>query len=123
LDIESRDDLYKVVQLFYQKLFDDDEIKHFFVEFLDQENLDKHLNILVDFWDGVLFYSGSYSKNAMAPHIEKNKKIPFESKHFKRWIFLFRVSIDELFSGENSEVIKNRAQSIATVMQLKIIDS
>lgn len=123
MDIENRDDLYEVVQLFYQKLFDDIDLKHFFVEFSEQEDLEKHLNVLVDFWDGVLFHSGTYAKNAMQPHIVKHKETPFESKHFKKWMFLFCASIDELFIGQNSEVIKNRAQSIATVMQLKILHS
>ncbi|MEI6864568.1 group III truncated hemoglobin [Flavicella sp.] len=121
MDIENREDLYKIVQLFYQKLFDDDEVKHFFVEFLEPENLEKHLNILVDFWDNVLFHSGTYAKNAMQPHIEKHKKTPFKKKSFEKWLLLFSSSVDELFKGENSEVLKNRAQSIAIVMQLKIL--
>jgi hemoglobin len=123
VDIDSRGDLYKVVQLFYQKLFDDDDMKPFFIKFYQQENLEKHLNVLVDFWDSVLFHSGVYTKNAMQPHFIKHKETPFKKIHFEKWILLFCSSIDELFTGQNAEVIKNRAQSIATVMQLKILNS
>ena len=123
MDIDSRGDLYKVVQLFYQKLFDDDDMKPFFIKFYQQENLEKHLNVLVDFWDSVLFHSGVYTKNAMQPHFIKHKETPFKKIHFEKWILLFCSSIDELFTGQNAEVIKNRAQSIATVMQLKILNS
>lgn len=121
MDIKSRADLFKIVELFYQKLFDDDEIKHFFTDFTTPKNLQEHLNVLVDFWDGILFHSGTYSKNAMQPHILKHKKTPFQSSHFKKWMLLFTASVDQLYQGENAEVIKNRAQSIATVMELKIL--
>lgn len=122
-DIQSREDLFKVVDLFYQKLFKDKDVQHFFVDFSEPENLKKHLMVLVDFWDGILFHSGSYTKNAMQPHVEKNKKVPFETKHFERWISLFFEAIDEQFTGLNSEIMKSRAQSIATVMQIKILHS
>ena len=121
MDIDSREDLYKIVSLFYQKLFEDSEMKQFFTDFLEPTSLEKHLQVLVDFWDGVLFHSGTYSKNAMAPHMLKHREMPFKSKHFKKWMLLFSDSIDVLFEGVNAETLKNRAQSIATVMELKIL--
>lgn len=123
MDIESREDLYKIVSLFYQKLFADDLMRHFFVSLSEPNDLEIHLKLLVDFWDGVLFHSGTYSKNAMRPHIEKHIETPFEKKHFDSWLELFKSSIDELFIGENCEIIKNRAESIAMVMRLKILHS
>lgn len=122
-DISNREDLYLIVQSFYEKLFSDADMEIFFNEFKEPEALKKHLLVLVDFWDGILFYTGAYKKNAIQPHLEKNKKVPFESKHFKKWILLFSNSIDELFQGEVSEMAKSRAQSIATVMQIKIMQS
>lgn len=121
MDIESRDDLFKIVDLFYQKLFNDKDVQHFFVEFKEPENLKKHLMILVDFWDNVLFHSGTYAKNAMQPHVEKNKSMPFTEIHFEKWIELLFASIDEQFKGLNAEVMKSRAKSIATVMQIRIL--
>lgn len=115
--------MYKIVSLFYQKLFADELMRHFFVSFLEPNSLEVHLKILVDFWDGVLFHTGSYSKNAMKPHIDKHKETPFKKEHFDRWIFLFKESVDDLFAGQNTEVLKNRAESIGTVMQLKILHS
>ena len=120
-DISNRQDLYRLVQRFYEKLFEDSEMEVFFLEFKEDSSLEKHLAVLVDFWDGILFYSGAYKKNAIQPHLDKNKEIPFEDKHFKKWISLFSASIDELFKGEVSEIAKSRAQSIATVMQIKIM--
>lgn len=120
-DIENREDLHKIVSTFYEKLFEDQIMRDFFIEFRDPESLEKHLQVLVDFWDGILFDSGTYRKNAIQPHLEKNKEIPFESIHFEQWMNLFSKSIDENFLGQVAETAKSRAQSIATVMQIKMI--
>jgi len=119
-DITNRDDIYSLVSLFYKKLLVDTEINHFFVDFTDDILLEKHLQVLVDFWDNILFFSGGYRKNAMKPHLDLNKSKPFKTLHFKRWLSVFNSAVDELFEGDNAHVIKSRALSIATVMEIKI---
>ena len=121
-DIKDRNDIYIIVDDFYKKLLKDEEMKHFFEKFNNEITLQKHLNILVDFWDNILFYSNTYKKNAMLPHIELSKSKPFQKIHFKLWLNYFYRSVDENFKGETSEIAKNRATSIATVMQLKILN-
>lgn len=120
-DIQNREDLYLIVNEFYKKLLVDEDMKHFFEKFDTKDSLEKHLQILVDFWDNILFYSGTYQRNAMRPHIELNKTKPFKKSHFNIWLNHFHQSIDDNFKGENAEVAKNRATSIATVMQLKTL--
>ena len=119
-DIECREDLLVVVTHFYEFLFQSKILNHFFLKFKDSEALDEHLKTLVDFWDNTLFYSGTYTKNAMKPHLLLSKRNPLRSEHFKEWITLFNKSVDSSFQGVNAETIKNRALSIATVMQLKV---
>lgn len=119
-DIQTRNDLHLIVDKFYQKLLVNKELKHFFIKFNNPETLKAHLGILVDFWDNVLFYSGTYQKNAMKPHLEMNLITPIKKEHFKTWLMLFNESVDSHFKGENATVIKNRALSIATVMELKV---
>lgn len=41
--------------------------------------------------------------------------------HFDQWVKLFTKTVNELFEGDNAELIKQRATSIATVMQIKIL--
>ena len=118
-DISSRNDLLIIVRDFYTLLFESDELKEFFEDFKDKETLERHLETLVDFWDNTLFYSGSYKKNAMKPHIELHEKHQLNSVHFKQWLDLLSKAIDENFTGVNAETMKNRALSIATVMKLK----
>lgn len=120
-DIKNREDLYLILNNFYKRLLHDQTMKHFFEKFEAKDSLEKHLLILVDFWDNILFYSNTYNKNAMLPHIEMSKKKTFEKAHFDIWLKHFSQSIDDDFKGENAEIAKNRARSIATVMQLKIL--
>ena len=119
-DIENRDDIYLLVKMFYVKLLNDDIMSHFFVEFNDPIHLEKHLQILVNFWDNILFYSGTYKKNAMKPHMDLQAIKPFQIQHFQQWLLHFKNTVDEHFFGENAHAAKTRAISIATVMQIKI---
>lgn len=121
VDISNRTDIYKIVSLFYDKLFANELMAPFFEDFMELASLENHLQTLVDFWDGILFDAGTYRKNAIQPHVEKHEKMPFTAAHFEKWIALFSEAIDEQFSGQVAEVAKSRAQSIATVMQIKIL--
>lgn len=119
-DIENRDDIYLLVKKFYVKLLNDDVMYHFFEDFTDPIHLEKHLQILVNFWENILFYSGTYKKNAMQPHIDLQALKPFQVQHFQQWLLHFKNTVDEHFEGEMAHVAKTRAISIATVMQIKI---
>jgi len=118
-DIENRDDIYRLVKLFYKKLLNDADMHHFFIKFSNEKELESHLNVLVDFWSNILFYTGEYRKNAMQIHIDIHKENPIQESHFNTWLSHFNNSVDSLFSGEKAHVIKSRALSIATVMKIK----
>ncbi len=121
-DIVNRKDIYLIVNEFYKKLLTDENMKHFFEKFNQTNELEKHLQILVDFWDNILFYSGTYQRNAMLPHIELNKEKPFKELHFNIWLNYFHQIIDENYIGNNANIAKNRATSIATIMKLKTLN-
>lgn len=117
-DIETRNDLLLLMQQFYKKLLADDSISYFFTD-VATINLDHHFPVLVDFWDSVLFQSDTYHKNAMQQHMALHQKSPLTKQHFATWLRYFKETVDELFTGDNAFTIKERATSIATVMQIK----
>lgn len=121
-DIKNKEDIYKLVKLFYTKLMNDAEMHHFFIELNNPELLEKHLQVLVKFWDNILFFTGEYRKNAMKPHLELHKKKPIHKKHFNIWLSMFNESVDELFDGEIAHAAKTRAHSIAIVMEIKVLE-
>lgn len=118
-DIENRDDLLLLMQSFYNKLLADPSINYLFTD-IARVDLDQHFPVLVDFWDSVLFQSGVYQKNAIHPHIALHQRSALSKEHFETWLRYFKGTVDELFSGDNAFIIKERAVSIATVMQIKL---
>jgi hemoglobin len=118
-DIRNRNDLYMLMKAFYEKLLADDSIGYLFTE-VAKIDLDHHLPILVDFWDSLLFQSDTYRKNAMQPHMILHSKSPLQKHHFETWLRYFKETIDQYFEGEKAFLAKERATSIATMMQLKL---
>ena len=118
-DIENRSDLLQLLQGFYKKLLSDPGISYLFTD-IAKINVEHHLPILVDFWDSLLFQSDTYHKNAMQPHMVLHQKSPLTKEHFTTWLRYFKETVDELFAGTNAFLIKERATSIATVMQIKV---
>ncbi len=121
-DISSREDLFLLVKIFYEKLLNDETISYLFRD-IAKINLDHHLPVLVDFWDSILFQSDTYRKNALQPHLLLNQKSPLQKHHFETWLMYFNNTVDELFEGEKAFIAKERAQSIATVMQIKLVQT
>jgi hemoglobin len=119
-EIENREDLYLLVSEFYVKLLNDDSIKHFFDDLMAENGLEDHLKVLVDFWENILFFTGTYRRNAMRPHLIINQTKPFLKEHFQTWLKHFNNTVDENFTGELAHAAKTRAQSIAMVMELKV---
>jgi len=118
-DISNREDLLKLLTLFYNRLLSDRSISYLFTD-IAKIDLQHHLDILVNFWDSVLFQNDVYRKNAMQPHLILHQQSPLQKHHFETWLKYFNDSVDELFEGEKAFLAKERALSIATVMQIKI---
>ncbi|HEX4957421.1 MAG TPA: group III truncated hemoglobin [Lacibacter sp.] len=117
--IENRDDVVVLVNTFYEKVKRDECISHFFTEVV-KVNWDTHLPVMYDFWENILFHTGAYAGNPMQVHQHLHQQSPILSKHFERWLALFNETVDELYTGEKAFLVKQRALSIATVMQIKI---
>ena len=118
-DIQTREDLYLLVSEFYKKLLADDKINFIFTE-VAKIDLEPHLWDLVDFWEQLLFDTGSYRKNVLQLHLDLNQKIKLSEEHFSIWLQHFNTTIDENFIGQIAENMKTRALSIATVMKIKM---
>ena len=122
-DIQTRDDIFLIIDQFYRQILADASINLFFHHIVSSGTLERHLNTITDFWNGILFDATDYQRNAMQPHLDLNKTIPFKNNHFKTWLQHFTKTIDSYYIGENAEKMKARAISIATVMEIKMIDA
>ena len=120
-DIATRKDIENLITLFYEKLLSDDSLRYIFTDVAKIE-LEPHISLISDFWENLIFGADTYRRNAMQPHLDLNKKTPLKKEHFDGWLTHFKDSVDELFEGEKAHFAKNRAQSIAMVMQVKILN-
>lgn len=118
-DIENNEDLYLLVDDFYQKLLGDVSIAYIFTDVV-KINLEEHLPILVTFWSQAIFNTGGYFKNLTQIHLDINQREFLTPELFIIWLSHFNNAVDENFKGLNAEKIKTQALSIATVMQIKI---
>ncbi|MCA1625354.1 MAG: group III truncated hemoglobin [Acidobacteria bacterium] len=116
-DIENRADIDELMNRFYGKALTDEIIGYIF----DAAELDieKHLPIIGDFWETILFGTGNYQKygrNPLQIHGELHLKTPLLSKHFRHWLKLFTETVDETYAGERAEFAKLRADAVANRM-------
>ncbi len=118
-DISTREDLEKIVTLFYDAVKQDNNLRYYFTEVVAVD-WNSHNKRMVDFWDNALFYSGNFDGDPLATHRTLNAKAPTTKVHFDRWIQLLNSIIDEYYKGENADKMKHHAASIADVMQNKI---
>ncbi|MBK6563613.1 MAG: group III truncated hemoglobin [Saprospiraceae bacterium] len=116
-DVTSRKDIEIIVNTFYEKVKLDTEIGFMF----SHVDWDKHLPVMYDFWDNVMFHTGHYSGNPMAKHMMAHSGNPMNTGHFKHWLKLFSETLDGLYAGKNTELLKERAKNIAMIMQIKIL--
>ena len=119
-DVLSRKDIKQIITKFYDKLLVDEKMLPFFENIIKENELEHHLEIITDFWNDILFDTITYTNNVMQKHMDKNVFVKFKKEHFTIWVSYFINTITDFFEGENSEKMKERAQSIAIVMQLKM---
>ena len=121
-DIESRDDIESMLYTFYRKAFADDVIGYFFKEVVPLD-LNTHIPEITDFWESILFNSHLYRKNVMSIHKQISDRSTIGKKHLDRWVKLFTETISEEFEGQKAELMKQRAVSIATLMEIRFNQS
>ncbi len=118
-DIQNQDDLFLLVDVFYQKLLADEKISYIFTDVV-KIRLEEHLPILVTFWSQAILGTGGYSNNLTQIHLDVNRREYLSPELFKIWLGHFNDAVDHLFSGMKAEKIKVDALNIATVLQIKI---
>jgi hemoglobin len=118
-DIENVIDITMLVTAFYTKAIADDTIGYIFKK-TPNFSVDKHVPIMISFWETLLFGVASYKGNTMLKHIDLNKKIPLNAEHFKKWIYLWEETLLEKFEGKNTQNAITKGRNIAALMQYKI---
>ena len=118
-DIENKEDIAFLMNEFYSKMLNDDEIGYIFTD-VAHLDLEKHLPSLTNFWENMLLNPNGYKKNVMDIHFQLNNKEKLLPIHFYRWLELLAETVNEHYKGEKAQRMLNSANSIAGVMQFKL---
>ena len=120
-DIENREDIELLISAFYDRMLKDMVLGYIFTD-IAKVDLEEHIPVICDFWENVIFNRPVYKRGSevMDVHINLNRKIQLRRGHFRRWLYLFKTTLDELFEGAMSTRARDRADSIALQMQRKL---
>ncbi|MBR9915747.1 MAG: group III truncated hemoglobin [Algicola sp.] len=126
-DISTRQDLYRLVTLFYDKVRADQLLGPFFNDTIT--DWESHLEHLTTFWESSLFMTRKlqhkYHGNPLEVHVDVDRKFngQITELHFGVWLNLWYQTLDELFEGEVTDNAKRRARKMGTFMYLKIFEA
>jgi hemoglobin len=118
-DIETREELEEILKIFYKKAFADELIGYFFTEVVPLD-LKTHIPVIANFWESIVFNKPNYRKNVMEVHQHIHHLSKIQKEHLDRWVKIFTETLDENFAGAKTELMKHRARSIATLMDIKL---
>lgn len=103
--LDNRAELEQLVDRFYARVRQDPLIGPVFADVVDWE---EHIPKITDFWDSLLFGAGNYHGRPFPPHVP----LGLRAEHFERWLSLFRLTVDESWTGLKADEIKTRATNI-----------
>lgn len=109
-------DVDLLVARFYDRLLADPQMKAYF----EGVDLHAHLPHIARFWGMALFGAPGYRGDVMSAHVHVHARLPLDTAQFDRWIGHFEATLDAHFSGDKVEEAKQRARSIAAVMQHRL---
>jgi hemoglobin len=111
-DIQTKEDIARLVDVFYDLVLKDEKLAHFFAH-LDFET---HKPKMVHFWSFVLLDEPGYTTNVFDKHLNLNAN----SADFNEWVKLFHSTVNELFEGKNAEAAKFRATTLGYTFGSKL---
>jgi len=118
-DILTRTDVERLVNTFYGYVRGEPELGPVFNDVVNVD-WETHLPKMYNFWENILFQTGSYKGGMMWVHLNVNAQVPLHTDLFERWLALFFFTVDELFAGPNAEAAKAHALRVAEVMNAKL---
>ena len=93
-DLNDRADVENLINSFYEKVKKDDMIAFIFND-VAKVDWEKHLPVMYDFWESVIFQTKTFQGNPMLKHLLLNEKVALRTEFFERWLKLFKETVDE----------------------------
>lgn len=119
-DIENRADISVLIHQFYDKIRADEEISPYFNELI--ADWDSHLEKLIDFCETNLFGIRKYKGNPIAVHnkVDEYFNSQISANEFGIWLNYWFQTLDELYQGDNTSLLKDRARKMGSFFYLNM---
>lgn len=115
-DIQTPADVKILVATFYEKVRADDLLGPVFDLRIPEDQWPKHLDVLYNFWEAVIFGEIAFNGNPFPKHIG----LGIQQKHFDRWIHLFHATIDDHFQGVKADEVKEKSLKMRILFEHKL---
>jgi hemoglobin len=114
-DIETREDIELLVETFYTATFADPVLGPIFVDIVALD-LPRHMPIMCDFWENILFQARKYPGGMMMVHYQVHQLTSLQTHHFQRWLDYWEETVDSLFVGPRANLAKMHAGRVGVMM-------
>ena len=114
-DLDSPQRIRQFVEAFYARLLQDEQLAPIFID-VAKIDLDKHLPLIVSYWEKLLLGESDYRRHTMKIHRAVHNKRPFAAEDFDRWLKFFLAAVDAGFAGPHADKAKRTAAYIASNM-------
>jgi hemoglobin len=111
VDIKTKSDIEILINLFYDKLLQNPEMKLVF----DGINFKNHVPQIVHFWSFVLLGEEGYKTNVFEKHLH----LPIKLHQFDIWLDTFKKAVNELFVGQKAELAIQHATILTITFKSK----
>jgi len=115
-DIETLQDIQKMVDGFYGKVRQDELLGPIFEEKIG-DHWDVHLEKMYRFWQTVLLEEG---KTYFGNPFMKHAPLPIFREHFDRWLHHWNDTLRAAFEGPKTEEAILRAEKMAYIFTVKL---
>ncbi len=113
-DIENKEDVKLLVDLFYEKAMKDELLGPIFDHAI--KDMSAHLPKIYSFWGTLLIGEMSYHGSPFGVH----RNAGLDKRHFDRWVKLFSDTVDENFEGPVAVSAKNFAKTNGYIFESKL---
>lgn len=112
-DIQTEADIATIVDAFYGGIQADPILGPYFAAV----DMDAHRPKLCAFWASIVFQTGTYRGRPFDAHLQLEG---LAARHFTGWLRRFHATVDARFDGPRAALMKQRAEQIAGVFQVKL---
>jgi hemoglobin len=118
-DLEAGAPVQALVDAFYGQAKLDPVLGPVFNAFIG-DDWSAHLPVMYTFWDSVVFGLGGYKGQAVAKHVEIDRRERLDDAHFEHWIRLWEETVDRMYTGQNAELAKSKANMMLQLIRFKV---